>query len=468
MACAAFGGVTLLLFGFIYWQTAWLETNRIDQFISHEYIALSRETAAEIVPDVRSRYSADLHRQGFASVFTAQGAPVAGGLAALPSSLPADGQVHEIEALRRGEAGPEQEKVRAVAGRLPDGRLLVVGRSQQDLAKLRLLILRALGLGFVPMLAAALGIGLLASQRTILRVRDINRAIGRIMQGHLDERLPSAGSADALAELAASCNRMLSEIERLVDEVKGVGDNIAHDLRTPLTRLRWRMESARARAGSQAELDGVLARSIEDLDQCLGMITAILRIGELEAGRRQAGFARVSLARIVVEAAELYAPMAEQRGLQFQVTATPDADILGDRELLLEAVVNLLDNAVKFAPQDGAVAVAVLSSAEGWLIRVADTGQGIPAQERDAVLERFYRAASSRHIAGSGLGLSLVSAVLRLHGFDLRMSNDAFGFAVDILIPSLAGKDPACTKPGDPGLAPVAPVTAPSLLMIGF
>jgi signal transduction histidine kinase len=264
-------------------------------------------------------------------------------------------------------------------------------------------------------------------------VREVNQTIGRIMQGHLYERLPTAGTEDVLDQLADSVNVMLAEIERLLAEVKGVGDNIAHDLRTPLTRLRTRLESGLVRAGSQSELESVVASAIEDLDQSLAIITALLRIGELEADRRQAAFAPVALDGLLSEAADLYAPLAEQRGVGLHLAPGSDQTVLGDRGLLFEAVVNLLDNAVKFAPTGGSVTLALLEEQGGPVIRVADTGAGIAPEEREAALKRFYRADPSRHIAGSGLGLSLVAAILRMHGFDLRMSDGAYGFAVDIL-----------------------------------
>ncbi len=445
IACAAFATTTLLLFGFIYWQTAGLETSRIDAFIRHEHAALLRESPAVMAADVNTRYGADLHRQSFAAIFGPSGKPIAGGLAALPPGLAEDGDLHDIELLRRGEDGAAPDVARVVAGRLSNGNLLVVGRSVQDLVELRLRVGRALWLGLLPALAASLAIGLYASQRTILRVRAVNRAIARIMQGHLEERLPSSGTSNALDQLAESCNRMLAEIERLLGEVKGVGDSIAHDLRGPLTRLRFRLEVGRARATSQVELDAVVAQALDDLDQTLAMITALLRIGELQADRRQAAFRQVGLGSLLREVAELYAPLAEQRGLTFQLSLAPDGEVLGDRELLLEAIVNLLDNAVKFAPPDGTVGLELLWENGGPVVRVADTGPGIAPAHRQAVLEKFYRAPLTSHVAGHGLGLSLVCAIVRLHGFDLRMSDAAAGFAIDIV----------CTAPAD-GAVPLA------------
>ncbi len=432
IACSAFGAMTLLLFGFIYWQTAWLETERMERRLMNEYAILSRETPAAMEADINTHYGADLHRQVFAAVFAPDGTRIVGGLQSAPPGLAYDRLPHETESLRLDGRGITRERVRAVAGRLNDGRVLVVGRSEEDLDKLRGLVLRALSLGLVPALAAALGIGLFASQRTIAKVRRVNQAITRIMQGHLSERLPSSGGLDELDQLAGSVNTMLAEIERLLGEVKGVGDNIAHDLRTPLTRMRARLERARGRTNSPAEQNEVLGQAIVDLDQTLAIITALLRIGELEAGQRKSGFANLSLVSLLQEAAELFTPLAEQRGLQFQLTLSPDVDIRGDRDLLMEALVNLLDNAIKFAPEHGCVGLALLQETSSPVIRITDSGTGVPEHERTAVLDRFYRADPSRHVPGSGLGLSLVAAILRLHGFSLAMHDLNPGFAVDI------------------------------------
>jgi signal transduction histidine kinase len=444
MVCAAFAATTLLLFGFIYWQTAGLVSARIDGFTRHEHAALLRESPAVMAADVNTRYADDLHRLSFAAIFSASGAPVAGGLEALPRGLAEDGNLHDIVVLRRSEQGPALELARVVAGRLPDGSVLVVGRSLQDLTELRARVARALWLGLLPALTASLAIGLFASRRTILRVRAVNRAIARIMLGHLQERLPSRAGGDALDQLAQSCNRMLDEIERLLDEVRGVGDSIAHDLRGPLSRLRFRLEIGRGRASSQAELDGVVAEAVQDLDQSVAIITALLRIGEVQADRRRAAFRQVGLGDLLREVAELYAPLAEQRGLTFQLTLGPDGEVLADRALLLEALVNLVDNAVKFAPPQGTVSMTLMWTGATPVLRVADSGTGIAPAYREAALGRFYRAPPGQHVPGTGLGLSLVSAVVRLHGFDLRMSDAACGFAVDIVctVPSNGAAQP--------------------------
>ncbi len=432
LASAVIGASTLLLFAFIYWQTAVWETSRIDDFLRHESLAIAREPSVSVIGDVNMRFDHDLHRQSFASVFNRDLQPLTGDLMVYPSDLPQDGSVQTATALRRGPHGETTERVRAVARLLPDGRVLVVGRSEQDLKQLRDVVLRALELGLLPGLAMALGAGTFASLRTLNRVRSVNQSVARIMQGDLRERLERADTGDAIDELADSVNRMLDEIERLVEEVQGVGDDIAHDLRTPLTRVRARLERGRASAPDRDTLQAVVDQAVTDLDQALGLITALLRIGQIEAGARRAGFGQVSLGDVSREAAEFYRPLAEARSITLDATDTPDLTVWGDRDLLFEVAANLLDNAIKFTPPGGRVTVRCASEANGFVLSVRDTGPGIPESERSAVLKRFHRGDRSRHVPGSGLGLNLVAAILRLHGFQLRMRDGRPGLEIEV------------------------------------
>ncbi len=432
-ASAAFGAVTLLLFVFIYWQTAWLETKRIDRFLRHESLAMSRESADALITDVKTRYARDLHREGFAAVFTASGQFLAGDLTTYPSNLPQDDQAHATVLPPAGPHHAGTEKVRALARRLADGRVLVVGRSERDVDRMHALVLRALAIGLLPALGAALCIGIFASRRTLNRVREINLTIGRIMQGQLQERLPvSVPSGDTLDQLTISVNRMLNEIERLMDEVRGVGDDIAHDLRTPLTRLHARLENGMARAETREALAGVVQHAMADLEQAFALITALLRIGQIEGSARRAGFGRVDLSAIARSVGELYQPVAELRDVALTVTAATDIMVQGDRDLLFEAAANLVDNAVKFTPAGGLVALRVRQDKGGPVLSVSDTGPGIPAAEREFALKRFYRADRSRHVPGHGLGLSLVAAIVRLHMFHLHMAAGNPGLVVEI------------------------------------
>ena len=433
VGAACFSVATLLLFAFIYWQATDFETRRIDRVMHDEASAILTDRMADVAADIERRYANDLHRTIFGSVFAASGARIAGDLLQMPD-VPSDGLAHTAVAVRLGnDMQMVHEPARMLLVRLPDGRALGLGRSTAELDELRNVIERALEIGLLPGIILALAAGTLASLRALARVGAVNRTIERIMDGDLQERLPASGTFDALDQLATSVNRMLGEIERLLGEVKGVGDNIAHDLRTPLTRLRSRLEGGRLRAESQAELAQVVDRAIEDLDQCLSVITALLRIGELEGKRRRAGFAVVSLGEILKEAVDLYAPLAEERSLRLVLQGSSDAQVFGDRDLLFEAVANLVDNAVKFSRQGGQIGLLLATGEAAPVIRVSDTGAGIPHAEQEAVLRRFYRADPSRHIEGSGLGLSLVMAILRLHDFQLRMQSLQGGFAVEII-----------------------------------
>jgi signal transduction histidine kinase len=246
---------------------------------------------------------------------------------------------------------------------------------------------------------------------------EVNRRIQRIVAGDLRERLPTLGRNDPFDQLAASVNRMLGEIEALIRENAAAGNDIAHDLRTPLTRVRVRLERGRARAGSLDELRKVVDQSITGLDQSLGLITALLRITEIEHSRRLDGFSEVQLAPLVHEVGELYEPIAEDKRITFQVEAADEAIVKGDRDLLFEAIANLVDNAVKFTPEGGRIELALLHRESESVIRVSDTGPGIPEAERQAVTKRFYRSDKSRATEGLGLGLSLVAAIVKLHGF---------------------------------------------------
>jgi PAS domain S-box-containing protein len=213
-----------------------------------------------------------------------------------------------------------------------------------------------------------------------------------------------------------------AQLEEALQEAKVVGDNIAHDLRTPLTRVRMRLERGRERATTLEEFRAVADQAIVGLDQSLTTITALLRITEIEHSRRREGFSEVDLAPLIREVGDLYDPIAENKSIFLQVEAPDGAAVRGDRDLLFEAVANLVDNAVKFTPEAGRVELVVLHQERETVIRVTDTGPGIPEIDREAVTQRFYRSDKTRNIKGLGLGLSMVAAIIKLHGFDFRIS----------------------------------------------
>lgn len=318
-----------------------------------------------------------------------------------------------------------------LTARLPSHHVLVFAISQRRLDSLRNSLLHTMVYSLLPLIAFALCVGIYLSHRTLSRVGGLNEAIERIMEGDLSGRLPAGRSRDDLERLAGSVNRMLDRIEYLMVEIRNVGNDIAHDLRTPLSRMRVRLERALNGERNAAELHEVIEKATQDLDQCFSTITAILRIAELEDGRRKAGFATHDLRIIVADMVELYEPIAETHQLTL-IDKSSRGDPLPincDRDLLIEVMANLLDNAIKFTPAGGHIEAAAYREGNQIVLRIADTGIGIPESERKAVIGRFYRSDKSRHIPGSGLGLSLVMAILRLHGTSLEISSYREGTA---------------------------------------
>ena len=436
---AAFMAAALLLqSALIFWQTNAYEIARTDRLLRGEASLLSAQTQPALDRQLRMRASDDLHLLiPAAGLFDAGRRLLNGNLPAWPEGLALDGKVHQIM-VHPTDQGPRL--VRAQAMRLPNGDILVLARGVRDLEELRRIMRRSLMLCALPSILLAVLGGVWLSQRALRRVSIMHQAIERIMHGDLHERLPSGrpggGGGDDLDRLAGSVNTMLGRLEHLLDEIKGVGDDIAHDLRTPLARVRTRLDRARA-AAEPALLHAAIERAIIDLDQCFAIITALQRITEIENGRRRAGFTRVALDEIAADIIDLYEPIAETRQIGLAATGADAVHMHGDRDLLIELAANLIDNAIKFTPSGGDVGISIRASGPHAVLRVADTGPGIPEAEREAVLGRFYRSDKSRHIEGSGLGLSLVGAIARLHDAsltigDARPGADPPGCAIEV------------------------------------
>jgi signal transduction histidine kinase len=282
----------------------------------------------------------------------------------------------------------------------------------------------------------------------VRRIDAVTRAIQRIAGGDFSGRLPERGRTDDFDRLVHVVNGMLAEIERLMHEVKGVCDDIAHDLRTPLTRLLAGLERTRRRADSVEDYAAAVDDAMAETRAVLTTFTAMLRISEVENGARRAGFEPVDLSLVVADAVELYEPVAEEKGVRLRlVSEGGPAAMRGDPSLLFELVANLVDNAIKFAPRGGLVTVRSFVEGDTTGIEVSDTGPGIPWDEREAVIRRFYRTETSRNTPGSGLGLALVAAVARLHGMTLTIADAMPGCRIAVGFRET--KDGAGTVPSD-------------------
>jgi signal transduction histidine kinase len=425
--------LSLGLFGFIYWQTTEYQVRRTDIFLMSEENRLATKTVADMVAAVGQRRTEGIHRLTVLALFSASGSPIAGNLARIPKHLPLDGQPYSVKVVTLGTVDDHKALVRTTAYRVSGGDILVVGRSLDELVELRQAVARALLVGVIPAVVLTLGLSALVSWRALRRVKAIDEALERIIQGELGERLPSRGTNDSFDRLVGSVNGMLDKISVLLVELRDIGNNIAHDLRTPLARVRARLERCRAQELTSPDIVEALDQAIGELDHTAAIIAALLRIGEIEDHHRRSGFVEVWLASLTQDLFEVYQPVAEQRNVTLSTQVDPTMFVHGDWDLLTEALSNLIENALKFTPSGGAVRLMGYNDNRGAIIRVADTGPGIAEAERDAVFTRFYRGKQSSGVAGSGLGLSLVRAICRLHGFSVEVAEGPPGCVIEIV-----------------------------------
>jgi signal transduction histidine kinase len=420
---SAFAACIVLFAAFVYWETADYMLAQTDAAITDEIFAIAADPPDRQLNAIGDRLRQDPRRIKLAGLFGSDGHRIAGNIAGLPHELKIDAPARSAAAVRLDQNSSEEMTVRAIARSLPDGNVLVIARNVDEFKKLAEVVARALMLGLPLALGLGFLIGMFLSVRAQKRVAELNTLVRRIVAGDLRQRLPTQDLDHPFDKLAEIANGMLNEIEAVVQEMAGVGNEIAHDLRTPLTRVRLFLERGRANAKTLEELQAVADRAIGGVDHALTIITTLLRIAEIEYGGRLASFGKVALADLVREVADLYEPIAETKHISLQVASGDDATVRGDRDLLLEAVANLVDNALKFTPAGGCVELALVHGNNESIVRVSDSGPGIREDERKAVTRRFYRSDKSRNSFGSGLGLSLVSAIVKLHGFRLTIES---------------------------------------------
>jgi signal transduction histidine kinase len=421
MLAAALTAIIVALFGFVYWKTDSYLTARSDQMIMTQLNVISLLSDQRLLDAIDAHLRQDSRGVQFAGLFGSNGNRMAGNIARLPSGLATGTPAHRVEIMAIRGAGLENQVVQGVARQLPDGEVLVIGRLVDETVGVARVIGQALGLGLVFALGLCLVAGTLASLRAAKRVEEVSTRVQRIVAGDLHERLPQSDDGDPFSKLAAIVNGMLDEMETMIHALAGVGNDIAHDLRTPLTRARLTLERGRANAVTLEQLQASADKTITGIDQSLAIITALLRLAEIENSRRSAGFGVVALDQLLREVCDIYEPIAENKDIALKVEAAAELSVHGDRDLLLEAVANLVDNAIKFTPAGGRVDIALIRGEGESVVRVSDTGCGIGEGERDAVLRRFYRSEKDRNTPGVGLGLNLVAAIVKLHGFRLAI-----------------------------------------------
>jgi signal transduction histidine kinase len=304
------------------------------------------------------------------------------------------------------------------------------------LKRMKRLIVRAFGVNVVVTLVLALVGGVIIGNRALKRVDAVSLTTQAIIAGDLTRRLPSSGTDDEFDRLATSVNAMLDRIEDLMRSMRQVSNDIAHDLRTPLTRLRQRLERARERALSIEELRDIVQGSVAQVDSILETFGALLRIAQIEAGGHAGAVAIVDVSSLLKNVVEDFSPAAEDCGQRITSDVAPDLQLSGDRELLTQMVANLLDNAIRHSPPGTVINIAARQVDDGVEIAISDSGPGVPLAERDNVLKPFYRLESSRTTPGSGLGLSLVAAIAKQHHAHLSLSDNGPGLRVAVVFPT--------------------------------
>jgi len=427
---------TAVVFAFIYWQVATLDVKRLDVILVGEVARAVTQPADRLKRELQLRFTSDLRRLDYAALFDPSGTLQYGNLEAIPKGLPIDGKSHTVEMRKLRGAVAGTEPVVFVAGQRQDGGVVLLGRSLYEVNALRQVVLQALMIGIVPAVLLAVATGTIFSLRGTRRLKTINETIIRIMQGDLQERLPTHGRMDDLNYVASAVNLMLDEIVRLLNQLKSVGDNIAHDLRAPLAVMHAKLERGLAGQSDQ-DLRIEAKRALADLEHALATVSALLRISEIEYGRRRSAFSRVDLREVCRNVFELYEPLAEAKEIAFTLKAPEPVLVLGDFDLLVEAIANLVDNAIKFTPRGGRVGITVDASLGGFLVRVSDNGPGIPLYEREQIFKRFYRSQKCHHIPGTGLGLSMAATIANVHGFELRVEDNQPGAAF-VMVPRQA------------------------------
>ncbi|HTQ12898.1 MAG TPA: HAMP domain-containing sensor histidine kinase [Rhizomicrobium sp.] len=442
-----FAASAAALVAFSYWNTRRALDAETDQTIEAEIVGLDEQYQRSGIAGLSDVIMSRSVRGGFGLYLLTDPLkrPLAGNLDAWPQMRARGGNLVEFNYVRRVGNGSEEHRARGRVFVLADGFQLLVARDVDERYKTQHLFTTTLPWTVAMMLALGLTGGWLLSRNLLRRLDSINRTSREIMGGDLTQRLPLTRAGDEIDDLSENLNRMLDRTERLMKGMRTVTDSIAHDLRTPLNRLRNRLESMVGHRGGNADSRGEIEAAVGETDTLISTFNALLLIAEAEAGVVREAMGPVDLPQVVDGIAELYEPVAEEKGVALEVAPSGSARIEGNRSLISQALANLIDNAIKYTPAGGKVRVAVSDTAAGVALSVSDNGPGIPPSDRARVLERFVRLEASRNSPGTGLGLSLVSAVARMHDARLELADNAPGLKATLVFPRMGLRHAAAT-----------------------
>ena len=431
----------LALVGFLWWQTTGYLDREIDAVIVADTRAVGDRlrdfglAGAKETIDDRVRQTADEHAVYLLT--DPMRNPVAGNLEAWPPEVGTNSAWYEVPLLRDG--APHATRILHVV--LASGFHLLVGRDVQDRVVLRGLIVDSLAWTALAALIFAVAGGLLVRHTVLGRVASINQTANAIVRGDLSRRMAAPSTRDEFDQLARTINGMLDQIQLLVEGARNTSDAVAHDLRTPLTELRNRLEAIVLDRPQTAPMIEEVQKAVGDTDRLIAVFNALLRLADIKSGARRAGFRKVDLADVVADVGELYAPLAEENGIALTIDASRGFTVNGDPHLLSQALANLVDNAIKFTPRGGAIQLHLQQADRTRVeIRVTDNGGGIPDSEKGLVTEKFHRGRDEEDTPGTGLGLSLVEAIARLHAGVFVLSDNNPGLVASLRLPSDVGE----------------------------
>lgn len=434
-----FSTSVMFLLVFIYWSTAGYMVRQTEATIEAEITGLAERYNLDGLPGLTKVISERLSRQpnGTSLYFLADEKyrPILGNLKQWPGEKPNDQGWLNFRIDTEHSDNAEKRQALARTFQLRNNVRLLVGRDIHALEETQALIRDALIGGLLITFVLALAGGTMMSRAVMHRIEVINATCQQIMAGALSKRIPRTGGEDDFDRLVDNLNQMLDQIEELMHGIKQVSNNIAHDLRTPLTHLRRRLDMMRESGPGGDSNQELLAQAIVEADGLLDTFKALLRISEVETGGRRGGFRSVDMTDLLSDLSELYQPLCEEHGQNFYVQVAATESIAGDRDLLFQAFANLLDNAIKYTPQGGTVRLDVEDEPQRLKVVIRDSGPGIPATARQKVFERFFRLEASRSTPGNGLGLSLVAAIIRLHHGRIELHDNQPGLKVSVSLP---------------------------------
>jgi signal transduction histidine kinase len=423
------------LAGFTYWNTKRALDAETDQTIQAEIAGLSEQYQRQGLGGLTDVITArSMHAgQGLYLLVGPLGHPLAGNLDAWPTVKRTGNRFVEFDYERRVGGILEHHPARGRVFKLVGGLQLLVARDVHERSDTERMFTTALPWSVALMLTLGLVGGAVMSRNLLKRLDQINSTSREIMAGHLSRRLPLSRAGDEFDTLARNLNRMLERIERLMKGMREVTDSVAHDLRSPLNRLRNRLEGTLRRLPADDHEAPEIEAAITETDRLISTFDSLLLIAEAEAGAARNSMSRVNLSALAHDVWELYQPVAEESGIALEMMPAQPLEVRGNGNLLSQALANLVDNAIKYTPSGGKVTIAAEQNGKGAIVTVADNGPGIPEDDRPRAIERFVRLEASRHSPGTGLGLSLVAAVARLHEARLELSDNHPGLKASMI-----------------------------------